>query len=139
METMPYRIKDLVVLVLTAIPVAYLTGVGVGAAKNALEESIGTVLSSISLSVATIAVFFISVCLFLKGGVSFGRAVLIRIFSTVIGNLLKTIVVCVITIWIYLLIKQGEYSALLAAAATLFILLGLIEFGVKYMISAIVR
>ena len=139
METMSYRIKDLVVLVLTAIPVAYLTGVGVGAAKNALEESIGTVLSSISLSVATIAVFFISVSLFLKGGVSFGRAVLIRIFSTVIGNLLKTIVVCVITIWIYLLIKQGEYSALLAAAAALFILLGLIEFGVKYMISVIVR
>lgn len=33
METMSYRIKDLVVLVLTAIPVAYLTGVGVGAAK----------------------------------------------------------------------------------------------------------
>lgn len=139
METMSYRIKELVVLVLTAIPVAYLTGVGVGAAKNALEESIGTVLSSISLSAATIAVFFISVCLFLKGGVSFGRAVLIRIFSTVIGNLLKTIVVCVITIWIYLLIKQGEYSALLAAAAALFILLGLIEFGVEYMISAIVR
>lgn len=104
-----------------------------------MEESIGTVLSSISLSAATIAVFFISVCLFLKGGVSFGRAVLIRIFSTVIGNLLKTIVVCVITIWIYLLIKQGEYSALLAAAAALFILLGLIEFGVEYMISAIVR
>ena len=126
METMPYRIKELVVL-------------GVGAAKNALEESIGAVLSSISLSVATIAVFFISVCLFLKGGVSFGRAVLIRIFSTVIGNLLKTIVVCVITIWIYLLIKQGEYSALLAAAAALFISLGLIEFGVKYMISAIAR
>ena len=139
METMSYRIKELVVLVLTAIPVAYLTGVGVGAAKNALEESIGAVLSSISLSVATIAVFFISVCLFLKGGVSFGRALLIRIFSTVIGNLLKTIVVCVITIWIYLLIKQGEYSALLAAAAALFILLGLIEFGVKYMISVIVR
>lgn len=46
--------------------------------KKCLEESIGTVLSSISLSVATIAVFFISVCLFLKGGVSFGRAVLIR-------------------------------------------------------------
>ena len=129
METMSYRIKELVVLVLTAIPVAYLTGVGVGAAKNALEESIGAVLSSISLSV----------CLFLKGGVSFGSALLIRIFSTVIGNLLKTIVVCVITIWIYLLIKQGEYSALLAAAAALFILLGLIEFGVKYMISAIVR
>lgn len=129
METMSYRIKELVVLVLTAIPVAYLTGVGVGAAKNALEESIGVVLSSISLSVS----------LFLKGGVSFGRAVLIRIFSTVIGNLLKTIVVCVITIWIYLLIKQGEYSALLAAAAALFILLGLIECGVKYMISAIVR
>ena len=61
METMSYRIKELVVLVLTAIPVAYLTGVGVGAAKNALEESIGAVLSSISLSVATIAVFFISV------------------------------------------------------------------------------
>lgn len=139
METMSYRIKELVVLVLTAIPVAYLTGVGVGAAKNALEESIGAVLSSISLSAATIAVFFISVSLFLKGGVSFGRAVLIRIFSTVIGNLLKTIVVCVITIWIYLLIKQGEYSALLAAAAALFILLGLIECGVKYMISAIVR
>ena len=39
METMSYRIKDLVVLVLTAIPVAYLTGVGVGAAKNALEEA----------------------------------------------------------------------------------------------------
>lgn len=75
----------------------------------------------------------------MKGGVSFGSALLIRIFSTVIGNLLKTIVVCVITIWIYLLIKQGEYSALLAAAAALFILLGLIEFGVKYMISAIVR
>ena len=69
METMSYRIKELVVLVLTAIPVAYLTGVGVGAAKNALEESIGAVLSSISLSVATIAVFFISVSLFLKGGV----------------------------------------------------------------------
>ena len=134
-----YDQEELVVLVLTAIPVAYLTGVGVGAAKNALEESIGAVLSSISLSVATIAVFFISVCLFLKGGVSFGSALLIRIFSTVIGNLLKTIVVCVITIWIYLLIKQGEYSALLAAAAALFILLGLIEFGVKYMISAIVR
>ena len=36
METMSYRIKELVVLVLTAIPVAYLTGVGVGAAKKAL-------------------------------------------------------------------------------------------------------
>ena len=44
METMSYRIKELVVLVLTAIPVAYLTGVGVGAAKNALEESICVVL-----------------------------------------------------------------------------------------------
>ena len=58
METMSYRIKELVVLVLTAIPVAYLTGVGVGAAKNALEESIGAVLSSISLSVKSVILSF---------------------------------------------------------------------------------
>lgn len=127
METLTYRIKELCIMVLTAIPIAFLAGIGVSAAKGAMEAKLGAVLTTIILVAALLVMLFISVRKCMGSDLSFGVAFGWRTFDILYDGILKTMVTNTIAIWMYLFIKQGKYANVLALLGLLFFLLVLLE------------
>lgn len=139
METLTYRIKELCIMVLTAIPTAFLAGIGVSAAKGAMEAKLGAVLTTIILVAALIVMLFISLRTLIGSGLSFGAALGWRTIDILYAGILRTVVTNTIAIWMYLFIKQGKYANVLPLLVSLFVLLALIEAGLSCMHRALTR
>ena len=133
-----YRIKSLLVAVVSAPVVALLCGqlikLGVGKLQNSLG-TVGTILMDILL---TVVIFMLSVVWLLKRSFSLATAVRWRLGSTVLVGMVKTVGVNTLCLLLYLSLLKQWAPGVLASLVGLVVWLIILEAGGRLLLSTLV-
>lgn len=132
MEGASFRIKELIIAVLTAPLIAFVAARITTSAMDYLNSNAGALVTSIIGVIATLAITFISVApLVILGGLTMGKALLWRVSITLVGKMLTTTGISALCIWLYLAITGGYHAQIFASIISLVVFMLIMEFALN--------
>lgn len=140
MRGLPYQLKETLITIVTAPILAFAAARIISYASDHLTAKLGSFVSSLIGVVSVIVMSFLStVPLLLFGTITFGLALLWRLFVTIFGKMIIILGMDAICIWMYISIVTGVHSQTFLSIASLVVFLIIMETGLSFLKQAIAR
>jgi len=138
MERPSYKIKEMLITVITAPLLAVLAALITTTIFNFFSNSFNVIVASIMKVLSVIVAGGLSLIPLLIAGTAIGTAIAWRVLITIGAKVVGTFITNAICIWLYMAIVGGVQAHIISSIVSLIIWLLVMDFGIKCLQRAVV-